>query len=122
MPGLQDLAHLVLRLYVRHGVHLAGRPSYDEARSSHHVRRSRLHVVHARVPHGGARSGPHVRHVCALLHVREVCLLAGLRDLVVHALRGLGVLLVARHAGRLLPHHLPDINTGLDRSWKVYKF
>ena len=53
---------------------------------------------------------------------REVCLLAGLRDLVVHALRGLGVLLVARHAGRLLPHHLPDINTGLDRSWKVYKF
>ena len=135
MPGHHDLAHLVLRLCVRHGVHLTGHASHDEARSSPHVRLARVprgearsshHVRHARVPHGGARSSPHVRHVRVLLHVRGVCLLAGLRNLVVHDLRGPGVLLVARQTGGLLPHHLPDvrvlsINTALYSSWKVCK-
>ena len=98
MLGHHDHAHLVLRLCVRHGVHLTGRSSYAEARSSPHVRlarvprgeaRSSLYVRHACVHHGEARSSPHVRHVCVLLHVRGVCLLAGLRQLVLHDLRPL---------------------------------
>ena len=78
-------------------------------------------MVHDRVPHGGSHSGLLVRQVRVPPHVRGVRLLARLRGLVL-ALRGLGGLLVDRPAGRLLPHHLPDISIGLDRSWKVYKF
>ena len=132
MHGQHDLAHLVLHLCARHGVHLTGHDSHDEARSFLHVRlarvprgeaRSSLHVHHARVHHGEARSSLHVRHVRVLLHVRGVRLLAGLRLLVLHGLRVAVVLLVARD---LLPHHVPDvrvlsINTGFDSSWKVCK-
>ena len=103
VPDHHDLAHVVVWLRVRLAVHLAG---------------------HA--PHGEACSNPHVRLARVLLHVRGVCLLAGLRQLVLHDLRGPGVLLVARRTGGLHPHHVPDvkvlsINTGLDSSWKVCK-
>ena len=148
-PDQQDPAHHVLRLNVRHAVRLAECVSYDEARSSLQVRGSCLHaclpVVHDRVPHGGtrgearsilhvrrprdpygeARSSPHVRHVRVLLHNRRVCLLADLLHLVLHDLRGPGVLLVARLTGCLLSHHVPDVSvlsTGFVSSLKVCKF
>ena len=132
MHGQHDLAHLVLRLCARHGIHLTGHASHYEVRSFPHVRLarvprgealSRLHVHHARVHHGEVRFILHVRPVRVLLHVRGVRLLAGLRLLVRHGLRVTVVLLVARLAGDLLPPHVRvvSINTGFDISWKFCK-